>query len=89
MVTETQVMQILGSIQEPKSGVSITELGMIDEVAIDEGNVMVKLGINFDLYVSPSAIYLINSVKKKLHSLPDVSRVDVQLLSERWEQQMV
>ncbi len=89
MATETQVMEALRGIVEPKSGMSLTDLGIIEEVKVEAGNVRIKLGINFDLYVSPSAIYVINSVKKKIHSLPDVNQVDVRLLSDKWEPQMV
>ena len=89
MTTETQVMELLKGIVEPNSGMNLADLGMIDEVEVRDGNVKVKLGINFDLYVSPSAIYVINSIKKKVHSFPDVNQVDVKLLSDKWAEQMV
>ncbi|MFH1238606.1 MAG: iron-sulfur cluster assembly protein [bacterium] len=89
MLTETEVMKALGTIIEPGSGVSLIDLGMVENVEVEDNKVKIKLGINFDFSLTPSTIYIINSIKKKLHSMSDVDRVDVELLSQVWEEQVV
>jgi metal-sulfur cluster biosynthetic enzyme len=90
MLKEYQVKAELAGIIDPSSGLNLEEMGLIEKVEVDGNDVTVNLSIGFDFILNPSTIYLINSIKRKLHSVSkDIDRVEVKLRSQVWEEQVV
>ena len=85
MVTEEQVMERLGTVEDPELRMSITELGLIYGVDIeDEGAVKVTMTLTSP--GCPLGPVIHAQVQGALSKLEGVKTVDVKLVwSPRWD----
>jgi metal-sulfur cluster biosynthetic enzyme len=90
MLRQDEIKAALAGIIDPNSGLNFKEMGLIEKVEIDGSEVTVNLAIGFDFVLNPATIFIINSIKRKLHSVSnDIGRVEVKLRSQVWEEQVV
>lgn len=77
MPTKKQVETILKTIPDPEIGVSLWDLGLIYDIAIDKGNIRILMTLTslgcplFDLIAGP--------IKKEVGKLPGVKNIEVEL----------
>jgi metal-sulfur cluster biosynthetic enzyme len=79
MVSEDQVMQALGECYDPEiRGVSIVDLGLVYDVAIDNDNVNVKMTLT-----TPGcgmARYITEEARQRVEAIDGVNEVNVEIV---------
>ncbi len=78
MVTKDEVLEKLKEIEEPCMPlVNIVDMGLIYDVAVDNGNV--KVVMTFTTKLCPVGFRLTQLVKEKIEELEGVKNVEVEL----------
>jgi Mrp family chromosome partitioning ATPase len=77
MVDEAQVIEALGAVQDPELGESIVELGMVHDVAIDDGEVSFTLALT--TLACPLREHIVEDARQALLTLDHVEDVHVAL----------
>ena len=80
-VKKRDVLKILEECKDPEVGESIVDLGMIDEIEIKNGEVLVKL-LPTSL-MCPMLGVIMGMVKEKLMSMEGVNKVEVELVKDK------
>jgi metal-sulfur cluster biosynthetic enzyme len=82
--TEEELMEKLRDVIDPELGLSVVDLGLIYEVAFDEGDVLVKMTLTSP--GCPLGPIIRGEAYAKLKELPGVKDVDVQIVwSPPWD----
>ena len=76
-ITETAVYEALARVEDPEIGKPITELGMVESVAIDGADVAV--GVYLTIAGCPMRDTIESNTRAVLEELDGVGRVDVTL----------
>ena len=86
---EEKIIAMLKTCFDPEIPVNIFELGLIYEIQIDnEGNVVVKMTLTSP--ACPVAGSLPGEVQEKVHSIPEVRNVKVELVwNPPWDKDMM
>ena len=86
MELEEQIINLLKTVYDPEIQVNIYDLGLIYGVDIDdENNVVISMTLTAP--ACPMADYIMEDVRMKVESIPDVNSVDVQIVFEpEWHQ---
>lgn len=79
MVSQDDIMKVLDTIIDPELGTSITELELIDDLIITDGNVKVAFHLTAPYCPPIFALQLATEVKSKISELPGVKKVAVAL----------
>ncbi len=79
MVSQDDIMKVLDTIIDPELGMSITELELIDDLVIADGNVKVAFHLTAPYCPPIFALQLATEVKSKISGLPGVKKVEVAL----------
>jgi len=84
MPNKESIMQALQSVIDPEIGMSVVDLGMIREIALDEeGNVEVKMVLTAPF--CPLASLITGQVQQVAAAVPGVKEAKVTLLDEPWD----
>lgn len=78
MVTEEAVRTALRKVKDPELNLSITDLGLVYEVAVDEGDVHVQMTLTSP--GCPSGPEIITDAQRAVEALDGVKTVDVELV---------
>jgi FeS assembly SUF system protein len=86
MELEEQIVKMLKTVYDPEIPVNIYDLGLIYGVDIDdESNVVITMTLTAP--GCPVADFIIEDVKMRVESIPNVRNVEVQLVFEpEWHQ---
>ena len=79
MISQDDIVKVLDTIIDPELGVSITELELIDDLIITDGNVKVAFHLTAPYCPPIFALQLATEVKTKVSGLPGVKKVEVAL----------
>jgi FeS assembly SUF system protein len=81
-----QIISLLKTVYDPEIPVNIYDLGLIYGVDIDDvNNVMISMTLTAP--ACPMADYIMEDVRMKIESIPDVNSVDVKIVFEpEWHQ---
>ena len=79
-LTKEEVMEKLGEVNDPEMHVSIVELGLVYEVKIDKGMVIVDMTLTSP--ACPVGPFIIESVEENVRKLEGVTGVVVNVV---WE----
>jgi serine O-acetyltransferase len=79
---EEEIKQALKDVIDPEVGISVLDLGLIKEVAIDGSQVEVRMVLTTPN--CPVAGYLIEQVRSKVRGIEGVEKVEVTILDEPW-----
>lgn len=79
-LTKEAVMEALKTVEDPELHYNIVDLGLIYEVKIDNG--MVVVDMTFTSPMCPVGPYLVSEVEKKAKAVPGVTGVTVNIV---WE----
>jgi metal-sulfur cluster biosynthetic enzyme len=83
-----QIVSQLETCKDPEIGLDIMSLGLVYELNIDQGNVLVKMTLT--AIGCPWAQDLFDEVKKKVEEVPDVTACTVELVySPPWSADMM
>ena len=86
---EEEIIKMLKTVYDPEIPVDIYELGLIYKVDIDEEK-NVKIDMTLTAPNCPAADFILEDVRMKLQSIPDVKSVDIQLVFEpEWDKDMM
>ncbi len=77
MVDRTQVIEALQAVQDPELGRNIVELGMVHDVAVEDGSVSFTLALT--TIACPLRDRMVQDARAALLGLDHVAEVDVQL----------
>lgn len=77
MLSKDDVLKVLENVNDPDSGKSITELNMVDNVTVDDGNVTVD--ITFPSADYPRRVKVSSDVKVSIKKLDNVKSVNLNL----------
>ncbi|NIR52448.1 metal-sulfur cluster assembly factor [candidate division KSB1 bacterium] len=78
MVTEEQVWQALQEVTDPEYPLSIVDLGMIYDVDVQAEQVNITM--TFTAIGCPAIEMIISDMKEAVLKLPDVKKVDVEIV---------
>ena len=81
MVEKREVLGLLKECKDPEVGESIVDLGMIDEIEVKNGEVVVKL-LPTSL-MCPMLGVIVSMIKEKLMSMEGVNKVEVELVKDK------
>ena len=89
MELEEQILHMLKTVYDPEIPVNIYDLGLIYDVDIDDAkNVVITMTLTAP--ACPMADFIMEDVKIKVESVPDVKSVDVKLVFEpEWHKDMM
>ena len=83
MPTEEQIREALRPVVDPEIGVSVVDLGMIREVAVEGDEVEIKMVLTAPF--CPLADMITEQVRQAAAAVPGVKEAKVNLLQERWD----
>ncbi len=78
MVTTEQVWNALRQVTDPEYPLSIVDLGMVYDVAVQDGDV--HLTITFTAIGCPAIDMIIADIKEAVHRLPGVTNLNVEVV---------
>lgn len=78
MVTEDTVRIALRKVKDPELNLSIIDLGLVYEIAVDGGDVHVQMTLTSP--GCPSGVEIISDAQKALEGLEGVTAADVELV---------
>ncbi|MGH2835729.1 MAG: metal-sulfur cluster assembly factor [Solirubrobacteraceae bacterium] len=79
-LTEGIVLRLLHNVIDPELGVNIVDLGLVYDVAIDEGAGAVEVEMTLTSPGCPLSGYMDDEIHGQLAQLPQVRQVDVELV---------
>jgi len=79
MVSKEQIMEKLSEVIDPEIGISIVEMGLIDEVKIENGNIEVVFHLTAPFCPPVCALTIARDIKQKIKSMEGVQNVKVTL----------
>ncbi len=82
MVTQEKIEEALGKVIDPHVGMSVVDMGMIRDIAIEGNEVEVKMVLTAP--GCPLASYLVEQVRKAAEGVAGVEKAKVTLLDEPW-----
>lgn len=82
MVTKAQVISALKKCFDPEVGISVVDLGLIDEIKVSGGNVNIKMILTSP--ACPMGSLILEDVREKVSKVKGVKKVDVELSSKAW-----
>jgi metal-sulfur cluster biosynthetic enzyme len=83
MVTQQEILEGLREVVDPELGASLVDLGMIQEVLVEEDRIHVKMVLTIP--GCPLAGYLLAKVREKVEGLAQGAQVNVELVNEPWK----
>jgi FeS assembly SUF system protein len=86
MAMEEQIVTMLKAVYDPEIPVNIYDLGLIYEVDIDDDkNVLITMTLTAP--ACPAADFIMEDVRMKVESIPEVKNVDIKIVFEpEWHQ---
>lgn len=86
---EEEIIKMLKTVYDPEIPVDIYELGLIYKVDIDDEK-NVKIDMTLTAPNCPAADFILEDVRMKVESIPEVKSVDIQLVFEpEWDKDMM
>ncbi len=82
MLTQQTIMEALKPVIDPEIGMSVVDLGMIREIAIEGDTVEIKMVLTVPF--CPLADMLTSQVRQAAAAVPGVKEAKVTLLDEPW-----
>ncbi len=82
MVTQENIEKALRKVIDPHVGMSVVDMGMIRDIAIEGNEVEVKMVLTAP--GCPLASYLVEQVRKAAEGVAGVEKAKVTLLDEPW-----
>lgn len=83
MLTQQTILEALQPVMDPEIGMSVVDLGMIRQVAIEGGAVEVKMVLTAPF--CPLADFITDQVRQAAAAVPGVKEAKVTLLNEPWD----
>lgn len=88
MITEQQIRQSLEQVNDPHVPVSISSMGMLRDITVDNNNVHVEVCI--PCMGCPGTGGLVQDIRDCLSAIPGIGTVDVELAFHLpWDRDMV
>jgi len=78
MVTKDTIVETLKECYDPEIPINIVDLGLIYDIAIEKGNVSVK--ITLTARGCPMSRFIAENVKKRIEALDGVDKVNIQMV---------
>ncbi len=79
----SKVIEVLRSIYDPEVPISIWDLGLVEDVRInDEGDVHVRLVLTTPY--CPLQIFIVNEITERLRRIEGIRKVHVSISDETW-----
>lgn len=78
MLDKTQIWQALGEVMDPELPISILDMGLIYDVRTQQREVEVDL--TFTAIACPAMTMIIDDVREKISSLPEVAATRVNVV---------
>ncbi|BAG83485.1 MAG: iron-sulfur cluster assembly protein [Candidatus Azobacteroides pseudotrichonymphae] len=89
MELEKQIVTTLRTICDPEIQVNIYDLGLVYDVNIDD-NKNVTITMSLTSPACPVADFIVEDIKIKIESIPEVTSVEVKIVFEpKWNQEMM
>ncbi len=89
-IDEHQVWQALETIYDPEIPVNLRSLGLIYKVAIDQASSKVQIDMTLTAPACGMGPVLVGDVKYRVHMVPNVEQVDVNLVFDPpWQREMM
>jgi serine O-acetyltransferase len=82
MLTQQTIMEALRPVMDPEIGLSVVDLGMIREIAIEGDAVEIKMVLTAPF--CPLADFITEQVRQAAAAVPGVKEAKVTLLDEPW-----
>lgn len=81
-ITEGEIRQALKEVIDPEVGISVVDLGLIKEIAINDSKVEVRMVLTTP--ACPLVGYLVEQVRRRVEGVEGIERVEVTILDEPW-----
>lgn len=81
MVEKKDVLEVLKECYDPEIPVNVVDLGLIDEIEIENGNVKIKI-VPTSL-ACPMLHFIIKEIEEKVKKLDNVKNVDVKIVTDK------
>lgn len=86
---EEQIVKMLKTVYDPEIPVNIYDLGLIYGVEVDEDNNVI-ITMTLTAPGCPAADFIMEDVKMKVESVPEVKKVEVKLVFEpEWHKDLM
>ena len=86
---EQKIVSMLRTVYDPEIPVDIYELGLIYRIEVNEDNA-VEIDMTLTAPNCPAADFMMEDVKQKVESIPEVTRLDLKLVFEpEWSQDLM
>ena len=86
---EEKIVSMLKTVYDPEIPVNIYDLGLIYRIEVKEENA-VEVDMTLTAPNCPAADFLMEDIKQKIESIPEVSKLDLNLVFEpEWSQELM
>jgi metal-sulfur cluster biosynthetic enzyme len=80
LVTEEEIMKELSNVVDPEIGMSIVDMGLVDEVKIEDNKVSVSFHLTAPFCPPVFAIMIAKDIKDRLSKMAGVKNSEVKLV---------
>ena len=86
---EEKIVSMMKTVYDPEIPVNIYDLGLIYRIEVKEDNA-VEVDMTLTAPNCPAADFLMEDVKQKVESIPEVTKLDLNLVFEpEWSQELM
>ena len=89
LTLEENIVKMLKTVFDPEIAVNIYDLGLIYKIDVNDNN-DVHIDMTLTAPSCPMADFILEDVKQKIESIPEISRLDLNLVFEpEWSQDLM
>jgi len=85
---ERQIYKELKEVTDPEIGVSIIEMGLVDEISAKDGEVRVTYHLTMPMCPPPMALLIGRAIKEKLFKIGAFSKIEVKVSDHYYKDQI-
>lgn len=85
---ERQIYEELKEVTDPEVGVSVVDMGLIDEISVEGDEVRVTYHLTMPMCPPPMALYIGSAIKKKLFRVEGLNKREVRVAEHYFKDQI-
>lgn len=87
---QERVIELLKTVYDPEIPVNIYDLGLIYRIELNEETKVLEVDMTLTAPNCPAADFIMEDVRMKLESIPELEKVELQLVFEpEWTREMM
>lgn len=88
MIDQKAIVEALAQVDDPELGMNIVDLGLVYNISVSKGNVLVEISLTYP--GCPLGPDIMKDIQEKVGTMPDVKKVETNIVwIPSWQQAMI